>query len=65
MCEERAVYVVPVHIGAECLVSVDVEPCIAQFAACLVAVEYLGYAGREEEGCGAVNHVVHVGIAVI
>lgn len=57
--------VVPVHVGAESLVAVDIQPCIAEFTPGLVTVEQLDHTGGEKKSGGTVSHVRHVGITMV
>lgn len=59
------VHLVPVHVGAERLVAVDVVAGVAETASAFVTVEYLGDAGSQQQGCGAVNHIVGRRVTVV
>lgn len=65
VCEECTVDGRPIHVGAECLVAVDVQPCEAFFTSALVAVEKLYGTRRQEQGGEAFRHACAVGVAVI
>ena len=57
--------ILPIHVGAEGLVAVYIKPRVAKLSSRFITIEYLCHPWRQDESCGAVDHVVHVGVVVI